>query len=151
MAPFTSIHGRVARPASTRRNIAKTLIQIVVMWSIFYGFLPAAVYRLENNSDLRRFRFSSTRWRVAGSVLFLMGGTLGLTSAWFMVLQGKGTPLPADCPRELVIAGPYRHVRNPMAMGSFAQGIAVGLFLGSPMVTAYALTGAVGWNYTVRP
>src|SRR5688572_2344743 len=67
MVPFTSIHARVARPASARRNIAKTLVQIVVMWSIFYGLLPAAIYRLENNSDLRRFRFSSTRWRVVGS------------------------------------------------------------------------------------
>jgi protein-S-isoprenylcysteine O-methyltransferase Ste14 len=38
-----------------------------------------------------------------------------------------------------------------MAMGSFAQGIAVGLMLGSPLVVAYALAGAVGWNYVVRP
>jgi protein-S-isoprenylcysteine O-methyltransferase Ste14 len=36
-------------------------------------------------------------------------------------------------------------------MGSFAQGIAVGLFLGSPLATAYALAGTIGWNYFVRP
>lgn len=74
-----------------------------------------------------------------------------MISAWFMVTQGRGTPLPADATRELVLSGPYSYVRNPMAMGSFAQGIAVGLLLGSPLCTAYALTGAVGWNYLVRP
>ncbi len=79
------------------------------------------------------------------------GWALAYTSAAFMVVKGQGTPLPADCPRELVIAGPYRYVRNPMAMGSFAQDVAVGLFLGSPLVTLYALVGPVGWNYFVRP
>jgi len=42
-------------------------------------------------------------------------------------------------------------VRNPMAMGSFAQGFAVGIFLGSPLVLIYVLIGTVGWNYFVRP
>ncbi len=84
-------------------------------------------------------------------MLFMLGWALAYTSAAFMVVKGQGTPLPADCTRELVIAGPYRYVRNPMGMGSFAQGIAVGLFLGSPFVTMYALIGSVGWNYFVRP
>ncbi len=68
-----------------------------------------------------------------------------------MVRYGDGTPLPADCTRRLSIAGPYRYVRNPMAMGSLAQGFAVGLFLGSPLVLLYALAGTLGWNFVVRP
>ena len=30
------------------------------------------------------------------------------------VRQGEGTPAPWDPPQKLVVAGPYRHVRNPM-------------------------------------
>jgi protein-S-isoprenylcysteine O-methyltransferase Ste14 len=29
-------------------------------------------------------------------------------------VHGRGTPMPFDPPRELVVQGPYRYVRNPM-------------------------------------
>jgi protein-S-isoprenylcysteine O-methyltransferase Ste14 len=141
----------MARPASVRRNLAKTLTQIGVRWSVFLFVAPVVLHRLEHRPGSRGRGFSSPFWRGAGIFLFAAGGTLGLVSAWFMVTRGEGTPLPADATRKLVVAGPYRYVRNPMAMGSFAQGIGVGLFLGSPLATAYALAGSVGWNYFVRP
>lgn len=132
-------------------NIAKTLVQSLTLWAIFLFLLPAAIYYLEGSLGLAGYRFGSLFWQVAGVTLFMLGWILAYTSAAFMVVKGEGTPLPADSARKLVVAGPYRYVRNPMAMGSFAQGVAVGLFLGSPLVTLYALTGAVGWNYFVRP
>ncbi|MDH3737579.1 MAG: isoprenylcysteine carboxylmethyltransferase family protein [Alphaproteobacteria bacterium] len=44
---------------------------------------------------------------VSGLVLAVWTGRL------FMIL-GQGTPAPWDPPQKLVVAGPYRHVRNPM-------------------------------------
>ena len=149
--PFNAVPGRVARPASVPRNMAKTLRQMLAMWSVFLFTLPGLVYAVEDRLRLKRYRFASRRWRLAGALLFLLGWALAEVSAVFMVVKGQGTPLPSDAPRELVIAGPYRYIRNPMAMGSLAQGFAVGLFLGSPLVVLYALIGTVGWNYTVRP
>jgi protein-S-isoprenylcysteine O-methyltransferase Ste14 len=148
---FSNVRGRVARPASVGWNVAKTLAQSLTLWAIFLFLLPAAVYYLEGSLGLAGYRFGSPLWQVAGVTLFMLGWILAYTSAAFMVVKGRGTPLPADSARKLVVAGPYRYVRNPMAMGSFAQGVAVGLFLGSPMVTLYALIGSVGWNYFVRP
>jgi len=147
---LSGVRGRVARPASVGWNIAKTLAQSLTMWAIFFFLLPASIYYLEGNFGLGGYRFSSPLWQVAGVTLFMLGWILAYTSAAFMVVKGQGTPLPADSARKLVVAGPYRYVRNPMAMGSFAQGIAVGMFLGSPLVTLYALVGSVGWNYFVR-
>jgi protein-S-isoprenylcysteine O-methyltransferase Ste14 len=121
------------------------------MWLVFFFLIPAIIYYYEGRSGLRRYRFTSREWRTRGVTLFMFGWILAYTSAAFMVVYGEGTPLPADATRKLVVAGPYRYVRNPMAIGSFAQGFAVAFFLGSPAVTLYVLVGAVGWNYVVRP
>ena len=146
------VRGRVARPAGFRYNYAKTLAQTASMWLFFFGALPAVIYRTESQLKLARFRFASPFWKIVAATGFLSGAALALISAVVMVAKGEGTPLPADAPRKLVVAGPYRYVRNPMAIGSITlQGTAVGLWLGSPLVTLYALLGTLGWDLVVRP
>jgi protein-S-isoprenylcysteine O-methyltransferase Ste14 len=49
-----------------------------------------------------------------------------------------------------VLAGPYRHVRNPMAVAGIAQGVAVALWLGSWAVLLYAVSGALLWHMAIR-
>jgi protein-S-isoprenylcysteine O-methyltransferase Ste14 len=72
-------------------------------------------------------------------------------SAVVMSMLGDGTPLPSAMPNRLVIAGPYRWIRNPMAVAGIAQGVAIGLILQSWLVVAYAVAGSLLWNYGVRP
>ena len=76
---------------------------------------------------------------------------LGVSSAWAMSVFGRGTPLPLDCPPRLVVRGPYRFVRNPMAIAGLGQGAAVGVWLGSFSVEGYVLVGFIVWNWFVRP
>ena len=54
-------------------------------------------------------------------------------------------------PNRLVIAGPYRWIRNPMAVAGIVQGAAVGLIMHSWLVIAYAIAGSLVWNYAIRP
>jgi protein-S-isoprenylcysteine O-methyltransferase Ste14 len=51
----------------------------------------------------------------AGWLLIAAGIALYFACAfWGFALRGKGTPLPMDPPKKLVVEGPYRVVRNPM-------------------------------------
>jgi protein-S-isoprenylcysteine O-methyltransferase Ste14 len=149
------LRGRQAREASTARNLAKTAIQTVIFWSVFLVLLPLLILRIEDVLDLRAWRFERSYTGDAQTAcavaLFALCGSLGLASGATMAVRGRGTPVPLDCPRELVIRGPYRYVRNPMVVAGIGQGIAVGIFLGSWFVIGYALAGAVLWNWLVRP
>lgn len=144
------LRGREARPASCGWILLKTLGQTVVFWSLFLLVLPVGIVVLETQLGLDGWRFGSPAWAWCGGLLFALGGALGLTSGWVMAVRGRGTPLPADCARELVVVGPYRYVRNPMAVAGLTQGVAVGLLLGSPAVVAYALLGGPVWHLFVR-
>jgi len=68
-----------------------------------------------------------------------------------MSLFGRGTPLPLDATRELVVRGPYAGVRNPMVMAGLGQGLAVGLYSGSVLVLLYVVVGGLIWDLVVRP
>lgn len=140
---------RLARPAAPLAHLGRTGGQIVVFWGLFLAVIPAVIV------------FAEARWglgvdvppgvRVAGGVLLLAASALGIWAAVTMSTRGDGTPLPAAMPRRLVIAGPYRFVRNPMAVAGITQGVAVGLLAGSWLVVLYALCGSLVWNYLVRP
>jgi protein-S-isoprenylcysteine O-methyltransferase Ste14 len=55
--------------------------------------------------------------QLAGVVSLAVGLVLFASSLRRFAVQGKGTLAPWDPPRQLVIVGPYRFVRNPMISG----------------------------------
>ncbi|MFE4226922.1 methyltransferase family protein [Arthrobacter sp. NPDC056886] len=141
------------RPAVTRPSaaihVASTFGQIVFFWGFFLAVLPLAI------------AFLAQRWGVGlpfpsfagplGVAVLVLASALGLWSAVVMSTRGDGTPLPSAMPNRLVIAGPYRWIRNPMAVAGIVQGAAIGLILQSWLVIAYAAVGSLVWNYAVRP
>ena len=86
-----------------------------------------------------------------GAGLFLLASVLGLASAFYMVRDGAGTPLPLDQTNKLVVSGPYRFVRNPMAVAGISQGLAIALIFQSVALLIYSLLGALVWHLVVRP
>jgi protein-S-isoprenylcysteine O-methyltransferase Ste14 len=145
------VPSREARPAGPAWNLAKTLGQSAVFWATFLFLIPVAIIQGEDALGLARIQFASPTSRILGITLFVLLGSLGLTSGTVMAVRGLGTPLPLDCPRRLVVVGPYRHIRNPMAVAGLGQALGVGTFLGSPTVLAYVVAGGLVWNYFVRP
>lgn len=130
-------------------NLAKTVVQIAVFWFTFLVAIPRLLVIVEQ------------RWRVPPMpapipdtltwILFGLASALGLWSGWLMAVRGAGTPLPLDAPRRLVIAGPYRIVRNPMAIAGLTQGACVAVLLDSWLNLAFVALGALVWDYLVRP
>lgn len=59
--------------------------------------------------------------------------------------------LPSAMPNRLVIGGPYRWIRNPMAVAGIVQGAAIGVILQSWLVVASEVVGSLLWNYAIRP
>jgi protein-S-isoprenylcysteine O-methyltransferase Ste14 len=134
---------------STADHVASTLRQMVLFWGFFLAVIPFGIAVIEQ------------RWAVAlpfpsfagpvGVAVLIIASALGMWSAVVMSMLGDGTPLPSAMPNRLVIAGPYRWIRNPMAVAGIAQGVAIGLILQSWLVVAYAVAGSLLWNYGVRP
>src|SRR5438552_3638333 len=91
--------------------IIRTLIFTIFIpgfWTVLmpYWLLPRAA-----RPDVRGAR-------AAGWLLIAAGTALYFASAfWGFAVRGKGTPLPLDPPKKLVVEGPYRIVRNPMYWG----------------------------------
>ncbi len=55
--------------------------------------------------------------QAAGLALLAAGLALFVTSLRRFATEGHGTLAPWDPPRDLVVRGPYRYVRNPMISG----------------------------------
>ncbi|MFT4258267.1 methyltransferase family protein [Microbacterium sp.] len=140
---------RAAGDEGRTRLAARVARQILLFWALFLGALPLGIATLEDRWMLA-LEFPAGV-RIAGAVLFVPTSALGIWSSSTMLLDGEGTPLPSHMARRLVVSGPYRRVRNPMAVADIAQGVAVGLMLGSWLVVAYALCGSLVWNFLVRP
>ena len=117
------------RPASSRRtaaaHVASTFGQIVIFWGFFLGVIPAALAFLQQWWAVT-LPFPWVAGPVGVTVLVL-ASALGVWSAVVMSTLGDGTPLPSTMPNRLVIAGPYRWIRNPMAVAGIVQGAAIGL------------------------
>lgn len=145
------------RPAasgrSTAAHVLATLGQIVLFWGFFLVVLPLVIAALEQRWGvaLPLPAPAATVVSVVGAVVLALASALGLWSGVTMSALGDGTPLPAAMTTRLVVAGPYRWVRNPMALAGITQGAAVGLLLGSWLVVLYAVAGSAVWNHVVRP
>ena len=145
------INPRQSATGSVVVNLLKTLAQIFVVWGFFLVVMPVAIEWLESVTGLSRFDSPSQTLHLAGAILFIAMSCLGFGCAMMFAVRGGGTPLPLDGTTCFLVLGPYRYVRNPMAMAGITQGVAVGLWMGSPFVVAYALVGSLIWNTFARP
>jgi len=107
-----------------------------VFWTILFpglyaGYIP---WRYFGVSEVRPD--PGRPLHLAGLTSIALGTGLLLTCIWEFAHSGRGTLSPADPPRQLVVRGLYRYVRNPMylsvtliVMGEVALTLSRGLLL----------------------
>ncbi len=88
--------------------------------------------------------------RYAGLVPLAVG--LGVIVRCFadFIRRGRGTPAIYDPPRELVVAGLYRYVRNPQYVSVVLAVIGEALLSGRVALFGYAAFMAIGYHLFVR-
>ena len=86
---------------------------------------------------------------IAGGVLLLIGGSIYLWCLWDFAMAGRGTPLPLDPPKNLVVRGLYKYTRNPMYVGVVSAIFGWSLFFGSQSISIYGICVALFFHLMV--
>ena len=86
-----------------------------LLWSVFVpGTITVLVPCLLLSAPFDSFRIDLSDFRFFGLIPILVGVMIYIWCAWDFTFIGRGTPAPFDPPKELIVKGPYRYVRNPM-------------------------------------
>jgi protein-S-isoprenylcysteine O-methyltransferase Ste14 len=109
-------------PAKTRWILPVLLLPMTVL-----VFIPVIVLWLTEH----HWEANHVAFLTIGCVLLLCGMSLAAWAMWLFHSIGLGTAAPWDPPQRLVVAGPYRHVRNPMLSSVFIIQAAQALLLNS--------------------
>jgi len=83
---------------------------------------------------------------VLAVLLLLAGGAAYAWCLWEFASFGRGTPAPIDPPKQLVVRGLYRYVRNPMYAGVLTLVLGWAVLFRAAGVLLYALA-ALCWMH----
>lgn len=98
----------------------KLLVKVLLFTVLVPGFVAVLVPRLLLWSGLPLLALPLGSLRHSGWLLVAAGAAIYAWTVWDFATAGRGTPAPIDPPKELVVRGLYRHVRNPMYVGVLA-------------------------------
>jgi protein-S-isoprenylcysteine O-methyltransferase Ste14 len=120
------------------RNLAFSIVVV----GIGAGWLPWSI--LEGRTEPSA---GAGVWPAAAVIA--LGLALYLWCVWMFAVVGRGTPGPWDAPRQVVVAGPYRWVRNPIYIAAMLVVLGEAwLFLSVPLLI-YVAVMAIGFNLFV--
>lgn len=87
--------------------------------------------------------------RYSGAMPLLVGLVIILRCFADFIRRGRGTPAVYDPPRELVVAGLYRYIRNPQYVGVILIIVGEALLTGMVVLFGYACLMAIGYHLFV--
>ena len=122
------------------RRVVLALWGAAFVWFVFF-FAPSQFIDLNAELDWPVWR---TRPTQAVGVLMIVGGVgLMLYCTGLFAKVGRGTPIPAAPPENLVIQGPFRYSRNPIYVADVAVWFGIFLLEGHAALLLYAVIATI--------
>jgi len=121
----------------TELEMMTILLKTLLFTVLVPGTVTVLLPHLLLSSSVRQSPGLFGVFRNVGFVPILLGGLAYLWCAWDFLVAGRGTPAPLDPPKELVVRGLYRHVRNPMYIGVTSILLGESLFFESIVILIY--------------
>ncbi|MGD8536359.1 MAG: isoprenylcysteine carboxylmethyltransferase family protein [Candidatus Aminicenantes bacterium] len=113
----------------------KTIIFALLLPGVFLVLVPYLL--LSSSGD--RFVVDISRIRYIGLIPMLFGVFVYMKCVWSFASEGRGTPVPIDPPKKLVVQGLYKYARNPMYIGVLFILIGEAVFFASLLLAFYAV------------
>jgi protein-S-isoprenylcysteine O-methyltransferase Ste14 len=113
---------------------------LVVSLAVGASFLALWFWLLPSWLGFKVDMSGSARWRWIAAVPSALGFAVALRCIWDFGWTGHGTPAPVAPPKNLVVVGFYRYVRNPMYLGFFVGWIGLWVIFGR--ANPFAIMGA---------
>ena len=117
---------------SRARAAAGSLVFLFVAPGVVAGLIPWVLTGWDSTDP-------PVALQAVGAALIAAGSAVLLSAFARFVVDGLGTPAPVAPPHQLVVAGLYRHVRNPMYVAVAATIVGQAALLGRPALLLYAL------------
>ena len=129
----------------TRTSTGAKLVRMGLLFKnlLFTVFVPGTVAAVVPLWIVRGRGAASGPLLLAAAVVLVAGVSVYAWCVWDFAAFGRGTPLPADAPKKLVVRGLYRYTRNPMYVGVLTVLLGWSLLYRSPVVLVYAACVAV--------
>lgn len=120
------------------------LVMLVFAALLFVIALPMLIVRTSRqHSQQRRLpRPLQVTGRLLGTILGVIGWPLALWSVVDQFTRGRGTPVPVMATQALLVDGPYRYSRNPMALGTILAYLGIAVYYGAQKIAYRVLLGA---------
>ena len=120
----------------------KSLLYLIVEAGLFALYIPLAFLRTGTRIDTGVLAFLAIPF-------WLIGTLIVLQCFWDFTFKGRGTPAPIEPPRELVVTGFYRYVRNPIYVGVLFIFLGHFLWFGYLALLTYTLIAFIGVHFFI--
>ena len=117
----------------------KSLLFFILAPGMVAGLIPLALLRTGPQIQTEFFAYLAFP-------LWLTGTAMLILCFRDFLIKGRGTPAPIEPPRELVVAGLYNYVRNPMYVGVLLVIIGHFLWFGYWNLLIYAAVVFIAFN-----
>lgn len=115
-------------------SLLARLIVTLLAGAVFAVVMPYALLTLAPRLDVAlgfpSFAAGATT-AIIGGIEIVIGAVYALWSIGMQIAQAAGTPLPFMPTQQLLVSGPYKYCRNPMAFGAISIYAGTSIYAGS--------------------